>query len=254
MAVVSMSRFVLPKAGQVIWTSERWICYFQTNRDRLMAIPWERGVSFSLAETTAVAASLREFQLGESGEGRHFQKVAARWAERSDDVAYLPALKLFIEEEQRHARDLGRVMDLAGVERAHASPTNTFFRHLRHLAGLELSIVVLVTAELVAQVYYRCLMNATASPVLKTLCRQILRDEVQHIRFQCQRLAIIRRGRHGVWNRIWVAAQWVLLLVTSVVIWQRHGPAIRRGGLGYVGFVRALIAKMHTACGLMKPD
>ena len=242
---------ILP--GERLWRSDRWVDYFHGNERRLMTIRWADGVHFSRAEHLAIAASLREFQLGESGEGRHLKKVAAGWARRSGDTAYLPALELFIAEEQRHAGDLGRVMDLAGIERARRTTVDTVFRHLRKLAGLELSVVVLVTAELVAQVYYRCLLEATTSSVLRTLCRQILRDEVQHVRFQCQRLAILRARRWRLVNAIWVAAHWVLLLVTSLVIWQKHGPVIRRGGLGYVAFVRSLVSKMRVARASMTP-
>ena len=33
------------------------------------------------------------------------------------DATYVQALRLFMAEEYRHARDLGRVMDLAGIPR-----------------------------------------------------------------------------------------------------------------------------------------
>ncbi|HEY0007612.1 MAG TPA: ferritin-like domain-containing protein [Tepidisphaeraceae bacterium] len=228
-------------------SDEKWPDYFERNRHRLMAIPWDAGVAWSVEERDAVAASLQEFQLGESGEGRHFKMCAARYSARTGDDDYVRALDLFIAEEQRHAHELGRVLDLAGVERLTDSAVNSAFCRLRRLAGLELIIVVLVTAELVAQVYYKALFQATSSPVLKALCRQILRDEVQHVRFQCSQLAKVRRHRFGWVNSVCVALHFLLLMVTAVVVWRRHGRVMRRSGIGRFAFVRQLAQKFAVA-------
>ena len=138
---------------------------------------------------------MQEFQLGESSEGRHLMTRAIRHAADTGDVDYIPALRLFIAEEHRHARDLGRVLDLAGIPRVGRTWPDTVFRWLRKGAGLELSIAVLVTAEIIAKVYYAALREATHAPVLRRLCDQILADEVQHVRFQAERVAILRRGQ-----------------------------------------------------------
>jgi hypothetical protein len=230
-----------------------WSHYFESNRGRLMHIPWELGVRWTEEEHAALAASLQEFQLGESGEGRHFKRCAAAYAARTGDVDYERALALFIAEEQRHARDLGRVLDLAGVGRATKSTVNSAFCGLRRLAGLELIVTVLVTAELVAQVYYKAIFQATTSAVLRALCRQILRDEVQHVRFQCQQLARMRERRPRVLNAMSVAAHFGLMLATSAVVWFRHGRAVRRGGIGYVGFVASLVRRFGVAKAWMTP-
>lgn len=252
MSTIALSRTAVRQAGLDLWPSERWVAYFHRNDTRLMRIPWDR-CELTSAEKAVIGDSIREFQLGESGEGRHFRKVAADWAQRCGDTAYPAALHLFIAEEQRHARDLGRFMDANGIARAESLVVNDIFKHLRRLAGLELIITVLVTAELVAQVYYRCLLNATASPALQALCRQILRDEVQHVRFQCQRLAVIRSHRFRIINAISVAAHAGLLLVTAAVVWRKHWPVLRCGGMGFTGFVRALFGKFRTAVSLMTP-
>ena len=81
--------------------------YFHTNAGALLSIPWELGVTFTDAEKTAIAASVQEFQLGESSEAKHFQGLAKEYAQRTGDEEYVYALRLFIAEEHRHARDLG---------------------------------------------------------------------------------------------------------------------------------------------------
>lgn len=60
------------------------------------------------------------------------------------------------------------------------------FRWIRHQGGLALTIEVLVAAEVIAMAYYAALRQATACPVLRALCRQVLEDEVLHLEFQGQ--------------------------------------------------------------------
>ena len=72
---------------------------------------------------------------------------------------------------------------------------DTVFRRLRNLAGLEVSVGVLLTAEIIAKVYYAALGKATRSQMLGRICERILRDEEAHVRFQAERLAILRRDR-----------------------------------------------------------
>ena len=155
--------------------SVSWLNYYRHNHDSLLPIPWERGAELNEAELAAVASSIQEFQLGESSEGKHLVRRAEEFARREGHSAYAEAVKLFVAEEHRHARGLGRVLDLAGVPRLRKAWADTVFRRLRHLANLEMSIRVLITAEIIAKVYYAALGNATGSTVLRTLCEQITR-------------------------------------------------------------------------------
>ena len=108
-------------------SSEQWAAHFRANDGNLLALPWDGGAAITPAERAAIAASVQEFQLGESSEGRNLISAARRYAASSGDAAYVDALLLFIAEEHRHARDLGRFLDLAGVPRAgHARPDTVF--------------------------------------------------------------------------------------------------------------------------------
>src|SRR5262249_5205482 len=158
-------------------------------------IPWERGAELTDAEREAVAASLQDFQRGESSEGRHFLLCAADHAARTGDPAYLEAVRLFLAEEKRHAQTLARFLQLAGIPLLTRTWPDTAFRWLRKLAGLDVCLSVLVTAEIIAKVYYAAVRAATQSAVLRRVCEQLLKDEVRHVRFQCERLAILRRHR-----------------------------------------------------------
>jgi hypothetical protein len=234
-------------------TTEEWRQYFLDNADALLEIPWDAGVSFTPEECDDLAASIQEFQLGESSEGKHIIRQAQAYAQQSGDVAYPHTLALFIAEEHRHARDLGRVLDLAGIPRAaHAWP-DTVFRWLRHRAGLELSIAVLVTAEIIAKVYYAALREATASPVLRRLCEQICSDEIAHVEFQTHRLSILRRVRSPLARATLRFIHRIFYAGTCLVVWHKHGRAMRRGGFDFRRFWRAAHAEFAEALDRCDP-
>ena len=177
-------------------TSLEWKSYYVENAASLLEIPWVRGPDLTPAEVRIIAKSLREFQAGESSEGRQLLSRAKRYAEETGDGAYFDAIRLFIAEEQRHARDLARGLAINEISLVKTTFPDRVFRFVRHLFGtLEVSIAVLVTAEIVAKVYYPALREATCSVVLRRLCDQISRDEIQHVRFQSEQLALLRTTR-----------------------------------------------------------
>ncbi len=206
-----------------------------------------------MAEREAIAASMQGFQLGESSEGRHLVDRARLWSSEHDDPDYLQAIRLFIAEEGRHARDLGRFMDAEGIPRIRNAASDSAFRFLRRSAGLETSIAVLVTAEVVAQVYYAALREATASPVLRALCERILADEEAHVRFQAERLALLARGRGRVLTALRRATQRGLMLAALPVVWSVHRRAYRAGGYGFRRFSWETWQAFERALVLMSP-
>ena len=235
------------------WSSTQWREYFRKNAAALLHIPWDVGVSLTIDERNTIAASVQEFQLGESSDGHHFLFAARQYANASGDAQYVPALRRLVAEEQRHGRDLGHLLDLAGIERIRHAWADTVFRWLRRQAGLELSISILVTAEIIAQVYYLALRDATGSIVLRRLCDQILRDEDEHVRFQCERLAILRRDNAGWRVALKQFAQRFFFAGTCLVFWIKHSPVMRAGGYGFVAFWRASRRQLRTAIRLMDP-
>jgi hypothetical protein len=234
-------------------TSVAWRDYFRSNARRLMTIQWARGVILSYDERTAIAESVQQFQLGESSDGDSFLQLGLRYAHATGDRDYFHALRRFIGEEQRHGRDLGRMMDLAGIPRIASAWADTIFRWLRHTAGLERSIMVLVTAEVIAQVYYDALRDASQSIVLRQLCNQILRDEAQHVRFQCERLAILRHGGRGWIVTLKQAFHRFFMTGTCIVFWWKHAAAMRAGGYGLWKFLRAIRRRFRHALHLADP-
>ncbi len=152
-------------------TSAEWLQHFRLNRRVLGDIPWDRGPELSALERVALARSVAEFQRGESSEGRHLIRYADTYARERADPDYAIAIRLFIAEEQRHARDLARFLGINNLPLARTSFADAVFRRLRNLLGtLEVSVGTLILAEIIAQVYYRALAGASESRILGRLC------------------------------------------------------------------------------------
>ena len=221
-------------------SSSAWRDVFARNATVLRPIPWDAPVRWTPDERRAVAASVREFQLGEQSEGRHLRRCAARWADQAGDAAYPEAIALFIEEEQRHAAELARLLAGAGEPLATRTAVDSAFRALRKLGpgdGLEGCLRVLVTAEAVATLYYAALRDATGCAVTRALCAQILRDEAAHVRFHAERLAAMQAGRGPAARALVRGAHRALAAGTAAVVWLGpHRRVLRRGGLSFRAF------------------
>lgn len=220
--------------------SKQWKLYFEENARSLIEIPWDLGGELTPEEKAAIGRSVQEFQAGESSEGRHLYRYAQEYAERTGDVGYVQAIRLFIAEEQRHGQDLGRFLTLNQIPLLRTTFTDRVFRKLRNvLGGLESSIAVLLVAEIISMAYYPLLRRATKSRILQCLCDQIIRDEEMHVRFQAGQLAKLRANQGWLKRALAMGLQRFLFFGTVLVVWLCHRHVIRRGGLSLLGWWRA---------------
>ncbi|MGF1579435.1 MAG: hypothetical protein ACFCD0_08740 [Gemmataceae bacterium] len=102
-------------------------------------------------------------------------------------------------------------------------------------------------------VYYNAIRKATNSEVLRGICEQLLVDEVAHIRFQCQRLAILHRNRPRWLYWLTMAAHRFLFTGITLAVWFGHRRALRAGGYSFVRFWRRVWGKMRYAWRIMSP-
>lgn len=245
----------LVRAKAVVWNSSRWLEHFRRNAAWRAPIEWEHGPGLTAEELAAVGPSLQAWQLGESSDGGHLRAVAARYAEEANDPVFPEVAELFIREEQGHSELMGRFLDLAGVGRLQAEWTDRAFRRLRHGASdLEGWATPVIVAEVLAVVYFEALRKATGSPLLKSICTWILADEVAHIRFQCERFAMMWRRRTGLSR--WLSKAWQGALFTGAVlaVWAGHAGVLRAGGYGFGRFWSSAWKAMDRAWGLMQPE
>lgn len=236
-------------------TSREWYEYFLSNLEGRLEIPWERGAELTAAETAALASSLPAWQLGETSDGRHLLAAARRYAARQKDPGFIDAVVLFIREEQRHGAELGCYLDLAGIPRARRDWGDSLFRLFRYsIPNLEIWCTVVVMVEVLALIYYHAVQQSSSCPVLRTLCRQILRDEGPHIRFQVQRLAILHRDRSPWLRRLTLAVHRVLFAGIVLAVWTGHHRLLRAGGYHFARYWRQAWLRMRSAWTAMTPS
>jgi len=226
-------------------TYAQWLQDFETEAERRRRRedpPWSRGARLD----PAVARSVQRFQVGEAGDGANLIAKAA------GDDGYLAAVKLFVAEEQNHARMLAELLGAAGVPTIGTHWSDTVFVRLRRALGLRLELMVLLIAEVIALRYYRALRDGTTDPVVTQVASRILADEERHVPFHCHRLRIGFGGLPEA-ARAAVFSGWRLLLLgVAITVAADHGPALHRLGVGRREFVADVLAAFDPALATLK--
>ncbi|MEM9643499.1 MAG: hypothetical protein AAF989_00785 [Planctomycetota bacterium] len=236
-----------PQVCQPWESAGRWIAYFRANLADAPDVVWSPVPMLDAQERLAVLSSIQTFQLGESGEGRHIKACARRWVERGGDEDYLLALDLFLKEEHRHARLLSRFLhqERSGLKTRQWS--DGCFRWLRHLLGLRTSISVLITAEIIAQVYYLALMQSTKSTTLRGICRRVLRDERAHVAFQQGQLDKLSQGWSAIRTAVVRTGESLLFRLACRVVWHDHRTVFRAAGMSRRDFHDRAMRRFRVA-------
>ena len=249
--IVTTTSLSCKEFGEQRRTATAWLDYFNTNGKNLLPIPWDSPHSLSSHERAILDRSLKIFQLGESSEGHYLMKAARAYFAHSGDAVFIEVLKLFIFEEQRHARDLARFMKQHHMLPIRTHWADTAFRKLRRLLNLEMSLTVLLTAEIVGLLYSRALSEVTQSPVLQQLSRQIRHDEQEHIRFQSVMLGKLRQKRSPWLLALICGIHKLFLRATLGVVWLDHAPVFRAGGYSFRRFCSEACFELETAIKIM---
>jgi 4-hydroxy-3-methylbut-2-enyl diphosphate reductase len=233
-------------------TSRQWVRHFRTSAEAPAQILWDEPRRLSATERAAVLRSIQIFQLGESGGGTRLLRAAEKYCQRSGDRHYVKALRLFVQEEQRHAELLALYLKREGTSLIERQWTNGVFRRFRNMIGLELMLSALLAAELMARVYYAALSRATEDPVLRALCSRILRDERWHVRFQCDRLGHMRADRPAVVRILTHWAERLGYRAVCVAVWLNHARVFRAAGTDFRAFWRKTGRELETARRLIQ--
>lgn len=213
-----------------------WGEHFRRNATEQVDIPWHEAIALSETQRRVLIPSLQDFQLGESSDGRHGLARAAAYGDRVGDPHYAETMRLFFAEENRHAAYLARYLQIQDEPLIARSWTDFVFRRIRRLMGLETLLTVLLSVELIAEVYYRAIQNATRCPALRAICSQILRDEKRHVRFHVERFALLRIGRWRIRVAMHRALWGCFFACTCLAAWVKHRRAFRMGGYGLRAF------------------
>ncbi len=216
----------------------RWVDHFDQN-DAVhtqvdAAIDFDGDCALDDAVRAPLIASVRRFQLGESGDGQQLLRNAIR----AGDPEYVDAIRLFVGEEQQHAALLLRLLGYLGGTPMRTHWSDAIFVRLRRLMGLRTELMVLSVAEVVALSYYGGLVAAAPDPVVRAVAARIVADEHAHVRFQQDRLragfadasAPLRMLAFGLW--------WVTAIGATVVVAMDHGPLLTALGYRRPRFIR----------------
>jgi hypothetical protein len=231
-----------------------WFAYFRGNAARHRPVSWQSEATATAEELSAIASSLRAWQLGETSEGNHLRAAAVRYGEQIHDPDYLAAVELFIREEQRHGALLGRFLDMVGLDRKSADWGDSLFRLARYcMRDMEVWTTPVVMVETLALIYYNAIRHATSSVALRTICSQILSDEIPHLHFACERLATIYRRRSRFLLRLTMIVQRLLFAGVATLVWFGHRRGLRAGGYGWRRYWKAAGERMRFSWRLMDP-
>lgn len=204
-----------------------WVAHFQNNHNHRLQIDFTHEPQLTPREKQQIFPSIQIFQKGEASDGRFLLNCVERYAKKNHDPEYLEAMKWFVREENWHSAYLKKYMDYHQIPVRSRSVLDDIFRILRKIGGLKSEIIVLVTAEIIALSYYRALAECTASPALKSICRQMLHDELPHILFQSRTLHHLTPGPLERPLRI------LLMEITMTVVWLSLKEIFQAGGYSY---------------------
>jgi hypothetical protein len=229
-----------------------WIVLFSSRTASREFLPWSHPRTLTAGERRLVCESIQQFQLGEGSDGSGLIRRGRASRLAALNANFIPALELFIKEEQRHSSHLARFLQREGVALIQQHWVDRVFRRVRKAAGLELCLRVLVMAEIIAVPYYTALQSATGSTLLQRICANILVDEGDHLRFQAENMKRLQTSRPSLPTlelMFWRCFQ----LATLLVVWREHGLVLRAAGYGWNSFrkecVRLLVAVSHNDFG-----
>ncbi|WP_199733368.1 ferritin-like domain-containing protein [Micromonospora sp. BL4] len=211
---------------------EEWVHRF-TDRAERRRLDGDPAWSAARPLDRALIRSLQRFQAGEDGDGANL----IRKSDLAGDPHYLAAIRLFVAEEQNHARLLKQLLLSAGASTIDGHWSDRVFVALRRALGLRLELLTLMVAEVVALRYYRAVRDGTTDPLVTDVGGRILADEQSHVPFHSQRLGEGFAGFGRPARAAVAAGWWVLLLGAACVVAYGHGAALRVLGVGRLRFI-----------------
>lgn len=224
----------------------QWVAHFERNAVHHRRVDAARDVSAACALPAELKdpliASVRRFQLGESGDGAQLLRKAAA----AGDAEYLSAARLFVGEEQRHAALLMQLLDYLDAQPIERHWSDTVFVALRRALGLRTELMVLTIAEVIALSYYATLENRCPDAFVEAIASSILADERAHVEFHAQRIAAGFAASGRATRRLARLAWWLIMLATGAAVAIDHGPLLRALGGTRRAFVGSVLADFRT--------
>lgn len=211
---------------------KKWLRYFEHNKEHRAKISPDGGYCPESHLRAPLIRSLRRFQLGESGEGRHLRLQAAT----TGDAVYQQCIDLFVKEEQNHSSMMADILRHLGEPLMQKHWSHTCFVVLRRLFALEEELLTLLVPEMIAQRFFRALRDGTRDPGLCAVFDQIIRDEDGHVAFHAEFLRV-RLSALGLVRRALLRAGWrVIFRGACAAVIVDHWAVLRAVGVSPAAF------------------
>lgn len=247
-----MDRVQLSTTKIKISKDYNWIEYFKYNNSHLLKLDFSNNTELTNEEIKLITPSIKAFQIGEGSEGKHLMKVVEKFAVKNNYKEYPEIMKWFIIEENRHSQTLKKYMEIYNINTADKLWIDNIFRILRKMMGLECEIIILVTAEMIALSYYTALSNATNSELLKTICTQMLNDELRHVVLQSDTLHRISNNRNKIVNKLIRKTRIFVMKVTVFVVWHKYKELFLKGDYEYKKFKKYSLEYLKESIDIEK--
>lgn len=225
---------------------DKWAAYFAKNDARRLNIDFSQEPELSMRQKKLIFPSIRAFQKGEGSDGHYLMKTVNEYVYKNGYSAYRDAMQWFVKEENQHSAYLKEYMDFHKAKLAKHSFLDHVFRKLRQSGGLKREIIILVTAEMIALTYYDALAGATESPALKSICKQMLHDELPHIMFQSHTLSRLKLTMADHLLRL------LLMIFTSLFVWISFHRLYRAGAYSFHRFMKDNLGYLWQSMQLSK--
>jgi len=218
-----------------------WLNHFEYHAEQPRGAAGGALNALGSGERRLIARSIATFQLGEQSDGSGLLRAAYRFAAAHGDELLPRITELFIREERRHARLLGEFMEEHGIRTRCRHWTDVMFRRLRRLAGFELYLHVLITAELIGNVYYHALESVTGCQRLKVLCRTLIADELAHVGYESELILELRAQKPSALRTLIRLAHRGFFCGAACAVWISHRAVLQRAGHSPAGFLRTCL-------------
>ncbi|NBJ93134.1 hypothetical protein [Parablautia muri] len=227
------------------FTYKEWNDYFSRNDKRRLKIDFSQEKNLPEAVRRRIFPSVREFQKGEGSDGKYLMERVEIFADENQVPEYKEAMERFVREENWHSAYMKKYMDFHHVGAKETSFLDRIFRSLRRLGGVKCEVTVLVTAEMIALTYYDALSRNTDSIALKSICKQMLHDEIPHVMFQSYTLSHFQ-------NNLPDKLMWIILMeVTLLFVWGAFRNVYRSGGYDFSMFLKENMGYLQQSIELV---
>ena len=213
-----------------------WENYFLKNKLNLQKITWNYQDLLSKKEKDCISSSIAKFQLGEYSEGQKLIEFCDKYSRKYEDKILKKITALFIKEEQAHSYILKRFMKLNNIAILKSDWTDNIFRLIRSISGYELSITVLITAEIISLTYYKALSKATKNNLLKDICLKIIEEEKKHVLYESMLLKNMRKQKMRISQLLIFVSHKLFFLCSVLLVLMDHRKVIFSGGFNAYSF------------------